>query len=161
MANLLPPFLVWFVHKFAEDSLEIVKNLQLIHSNRLIHELYSEPSFPAPQGPAVSVKSYLNWFWVSYEFHPILRLHTIFPFLTPHSTPNYFQARYPTFWLSRPQAPEFLYATFFLCAFFFFFNAQSLPARRKFTGGQRWLDALIGTRFLQTGMSKQKLNLHN
>ncbi len=31
------------------DSLDIVKNLQLIYFNRLNHELYSEPSFPAPQ----------------------------------------------------------------------------------------------------------------
>ncbi len=44
--NFLPPFLVRFAHKFAQD---IVKNLQLIHSNNLNYELYSEPSFPAPQ----------------------------------------------------------------------------------------------------------------
>ncbi len=31
------------------DSLDIVKNLQLIHSNRLNQELSSEPSFPAPK----------------------------------------------------------------------------------------------------------------
>ncbi len=49
MGNLLPPFLVRFAYKFAEDSKDIVKNLQLIHSNHLNHELYSEPSFPAPQ----------------------------------------------------------------------------------------------------------------
>ncbi len=31
------------------NSLDVVKNLQLIHSNRLNYELYSESSFPAPQ----------------------------------------------------------------------------------------------------------------
>ncbi len=31
------------------DRLDIVENLLLIHSNRLNHETYSEPCFPAPQ----------------------------------------------------------------------------------------------------------------
>ena len=41
------------------DSLDIVKNLKLIHSNRLNHELYSEPSFSAHQLYLLSHT--LNW----------------------------------------------------------------------------------------------------
>ncbi len=36
----------WYKHL---DSLDIVRNLQLIHSNCINHEMYSEPTFPAPQ----------------------------------------------------------------------------------------------------------------
>ncbi len=36
----------WYKHL---DSLDIVRNLQQIHSNRINHELYSEPTFPSPQ----------------------------------------------------------------------------------------------------------------
>ncbi len=42
------------------DSIDIVKNLQLIHSNCLNHELYSEPSFPAPQGQLYLLSHTLN-----------------------------------------------------------------------------------------------------
>ena len=35
-------------HKLLE-SLDIIRDLQLIHSNCINHELCSEPSFPAPQ----------------------------------------------------------------------------------------------------------------
>ncbi len=34
---------------FSPICIQIVRNLQLIHSNRINHELYSEPTFPAPQ----------------------------------------------------------------------------------------------------------------
>ncbi len=35
----------WYKHL---DSLDIFRNLHLMHSNRINHELYSEPTFPAP-----------------------------------------------------------------------------------------------------------------
>ncbi len=45
-SELFLQLLTWYKHL---DSLDMVRNLQLIHSNRINHELYSEPTFPAPQ----------------------------------------------------------------------------------------------------------------
>ena len=87
-------------------------HLQLIHSNRINHELYSEPSFPAPKlyllRHTLGYSHYIVWSTRSSDMVKLcptrkktLTFHSFFLFLPPTYTKNkgfYFQKLHKSIW---------------------------------------------------------------